>query len=249
MRIPRGVVGITDSGIVFTEKPVNVKKARAVALRFVGRFIDVVSVGRIIALQFVDNPVYPLGCSPSYGSGERYETARHCVLNGDVCRLRDKVDMSDGSKASITGVFRYEVCESLICWIFARFLNRYGWVYEKCIEEFDNVWISRGNEGKLPDLLLFAGSEDERLALFTRGVSSVVEGRRLPNPPFRVRVQSTDYWSGDKPKIVNWETAINGTGLFLVWFGNYLLPFRAYYSYPSSVGVKPGFSGSNAFLV
>jgi len=245
----RGIVGISDGGIVFVERPVGVKRARKVALKAVGSFVGVVPVGRIYALQFVDDPIYPLGCSPSYGSGERYETARHCVLGGDVCRLRDKVDMSDGSKASITGVFRYEACESLMCWIFARFLNKYGWVYEKCIEEFDNVWISRGNEGKLPDLLLFAGSEDERLALFTKGVSSVVEGRRLPNPPFRVRVQSTDYWSGDRPRVVEWETAINGTGLFLVWFGNYVLPFRAYYSYPSSVGVKPGFSGSNAFLV
>jgi hypothetical protein len=27
------------------------------------------------------------------------------------------------------------------------------------------------------------------------------------------------------------------------------LPFRAYLSYPSGVGVKPGFSGSNAYVV
>jgi hypothetical protein len=43
---------------------------------------------------------------------------------------------------------------------------------------------------------------------------------------------------------------VDGTGIFLVWFGEkYVLPFRAYYSYPSSIMVRPGFSGSNAFIV
>jgi hypothetical protein len=185
-----------------------------------------------------------LGCSPNYGSDGRYETCRHCVLNGDICKLKNQVDMSDGSKADVVDVLRYEACGKVLCWIFARFLNRFGWILDKCIENWDNVWLSRGNEGEMPDLILFAGSEDGRLGLFVRGV----EGRKLPSMPFKVKVQSVDYWTGSGPKVVTWETDIVGTGLFLVWFGNYVLPFRAYYSYPAGTQVKPGFSGSNAFL-
>lgn len=246
MILGRGIVGVTDEGVVFVEDVVRRSdegRARKVALKAVGQFTKVVHVGRILALQFVDNPIYPVGCSPNYGSNGRYETARHCVLNGDICRLRN-VDMSDGSKGNVVGFMYYEACKSWICWVFARFLNRYGWIYDRCIEQWDNALLDRGNEGGRPDLLLFAGSEDQKLALFIRGM----EGRELPDPPFKVRVQSVDYWR-DKPQVVEWETVINDTGLFMVWFGNYVLPFRAYYSYPASIEVKPGFSGSNVFLV
>jgi hypothetical protein len=249
MILGRGVVGVSDEGVVFTEKPISEKKVEKVAVKAVGRFVDAVSVGRIYALQFADSPVYPRGCSPNYGSGGRYETCRHCILDGDLCRTKRQVDMSDGSKADVTVIFRYEACESVVCWLFARFLNRYGWIYDRCVEEWDNAAISRGNDGEYPDLVLFAGSEDSRLALFTRGALGAVGGRRLPKPPFRVKIQSVDYWSGSEPRVVSWETTVNGTGLFLVHFGRYVLPFRAYYSYPTEVGVKPGFSGSNAFLV
>jgi hypothetical protein len=248
MILGRGIVGVADKGIVFVEKPVNVKKVMKVALKAVGHFVDVVPVGRIRAL-FVDDPVYPLGCSPNYGLNSRYETARHCVMARDICRVRDAVNMSDGSRTSVTNVFRYNACERWICWVFAKIINRFGWVYDQCIEEFDNAVLNRGNEGKSPDLILFAGSEDGRLALFVRSIDSVVRGRKLPPAPFRVRMQSVDYWIGDKPKIVNWEAVVNGTGLFLVWFGNYVLPYRAYFSYPTAVQVKPGFSGSNAYIV
>jgi len=249
MIVSRGVVGISDAGVVFVERPMSEKKARKVALKAVGRFVDVVSVGRIVASQFVDNPVYPLGCSPDYGSGGRYETCRHCVLGGDICRLRNIVNMSDGSSANVVGFMEYKACRSWICWVFARFLNRYGWVNDGCVEEWDNALIDRGNGGEYADLVLFAGSEDGRLALFTRSMLGIGRGRELSSLPFRVRVQSVDYWSGSMPKIVNWETDINGTGLFLVWFGNYVLPFRAYFSYPTEVQVRPGFSGSNAYVV
>jgi hypothetical protein len=129
--------------------------------------------------------------------------------------------------------------------VFARFLNKYGWINDKCIEEWDNATLDRGNQGLRPDMLLFAGSEDGRLGLFVRGMLKGV----LPRVPFRVRVQSVDYWTGGKPKVVEWESTINGTGLFLVWFGDYVLPFRAYYSFPAGVQVKPGFSGSNAYII
>jgi hypothetical protein len=247
MRLLRGVVGIADEGIVFVEdfRRFDEGRARKVALKAVGQFTRVVPVGRILALQFVDNPVYPLGCSPDYGSSGRYETARHCVLDGDICRLKNMVDMSDGGKANVVGFMDYKACRSWICWVFARFLNRYGWIRDSCVEEWDNAFLDRGNEGGRPDLVLFAGSEDGRLGLFVKGV----EGRGLPSMPFKVRVQSTDYWSGDRQQVVEWETYINGTGLFMVWFGDYVLPFRAYYSFPAGVQVKLGFSGSNAFLV
>jgi hypothetical protein len=252
MKFPRGVVGITSEGIVFVEdvvrRPFIEEKARKIALRTVGMFTKIVPVGRIVAF-FVDNPIFPRGCSPNYGSGGRYETARHCVLDGDICRLRSQVDMSDGSRANVVGFMEYKACRSWLCWVFARFLNRYGWIRDGCVEEFDNAWLDRGNEGVGPDLVLFAGSEDGRLGLFVRGMGSIAEGRGLPNTPFKVQVQSTDYWSGDRPKVVEWEATINGTGLFLVWFGRYVLPYRAYYSFPASIQVKPGFSGSNAFLV
>jgi hypothetical protein len=84
--------------------------------------------------------------------------------------------------------------------------------------------------------------------LFVRGMLGVAGGKKLPSPPFKVKVQSVDYWGGLRPQVVNWETVVNGTGLFLVHFGRYVLPFRAYYSFPASVPVKPGFSGSNAYI-
>jgi len=245
MRFPREVVGIADEGVVFVERPVSEKRVRKAALKAVGQFVDVVTVGRIFALQFVSNPIYPMGCSPDYGSGG-YETCQHCVLDGDVCRVKGVVGMSDGSSASVVNVAGYRVCRSWICWVFAKFLNRYGWIYDNCVEEYDNALLDRGNEGGRPDLLLFAGSEDGSLALFVRGLM----GRELPKTPFRVRIQSTNYWvQGGSPQVVEWETNINGSGLFMVWFGNYVLPFRAYYSYPAGMRVLPGFSGSNAFLV
>jgi len=240
----RGVVGISDEGIVFVEKPVSEKKARKAALKAVGWFRGVVPVGRIRAL-FVDNPVYPMGCSPDYGAGGSYETCRHCVLDGDICKVKSQVDMSDGSKANVVGIFKYKACESWVCWVFARFLNKYGWVNDKCVETYDNALLDKGNVDKRPDLLLFAGSDDGSLGLFVPGSLAA-----LPSPPFKAKFQSTDYWvQGGSPQIVTWETTINGTGLFLVWFGDYVLPFRAYYSYPAGAQVKPGFSGSNGFLV
>jgi hypothetical protein len=245
MILGRGIVGVTDTGIVFTEKQIDMKKARAVALRFAGQYLDVVPVGRITALQHVDNAVYPMGCSPNYGSG-KYETAKHCLMYGDnICRVRDVVNMSDGEKAAVLGYSQFNACKSIICWIFARFLNRFGWINDKCIEEWDNAWLSRGNEGRYPDLVLFAGSEDGRLGLFVPGMLKGV----LPRAPFRVRVQSVDYWTRGGPKVVTWETTINGTGLFLVWFGRYVLPYRAYFSFPTDIKVKHGFSGSNAYII
>ena len=249
MILGRGIVGVTGEGVVFVDRRFDEGRARKVALKMVGRYTRMIPVGKILALQFVDNPIYPLGCSPNYGSNGRYETCRHCVLGGDICRLRNVVDMSDGGKGNVIGFMDYKVCRSWICWVFARFLNRFGWIYDDCVEEFDNAFLDRGNEGERPDVLLFAGSEDGRLALFVKGILSVAEGRRLPSPPFKVKVQSVDYWSGDRPQVVEWETVINGAGLFMVWFGNYVLPFRAYYSFPAGAQVKPGFSGSNAFLM
>jgi hypothetical protein len=247
MILGRGIVGVTNEGVVFVDRRFDEGRARKVALKMVGQYTRMIPVGKILALQFVDNPVFPLGCSPDYGSSGKYETARHCVLGGDICRLRNVVDMSDGGKANVVGFMEYKACKSWLCWVFARFLNRYGWIRDSCVEEWDNAFLDRGNNAeRRPDMLLFAGSEDGRLALFVRGV----EGRGLPSTPFRVRVQSVDYWvQGSSPQVVEWETDINGTGLFMVWFGNYLLPFRAYYSFPAGVQVKPGFSGSNAFLV
>jgi len=244
MILGRGVVGVGDGGVVFVERRVDEGKARKVALRTVGKFTGVVEVGKVIAF-FVDDPVYQWGCSPSYGLNDEYETCRHCVLGGDICKLRDVVDMSDGGRAGVAGFVDYKACRSFICWIFARFINRFGWINDSCIEEWDNALLDRGSRGKRPHLVLFAGSEDGKLGLFVRGMSLA----ELPSIPFRVRVQSVDYWSESRPKIVNWETDINGTGLFFVWFGNYVLPFRAYYSYPASVSVRPGFSGSNAYVV
>jgi len=69
MIIGRDIVGIADEGVVFVEKPVSEKRARKTALKAVGQFVDVVTVGKIVALQFVSNPIYPMGCSPDYGSG------------------------------------------------------------------------------------------------------------------------------------------------------------------------------------
>jgi hypothetical protein len=246
MILGRGIVGVTNEGVVFVDRRFDEGRARRVALKMVGQYTRMIPVGRISALQFVDDPIYPRGCSPDYGSNGRYETCRHCVLGGDICRLRNVVDMSDGGKANVVGFMDYKACRSWICWVFARFLNRYGWIRDDCVEEFDNAFLDRGNEGGRPDVLLFAGSEDGRLGLFVRGMS----GRALPSPPFKVKVQSVDYWvQGSSPQVVEWETDINGAGLFMIWFGNYVLPFRAYYSFPAGVQVKPGFSGSNAFMV
>jgi hypothetical protein len=245
MRFGKGIVGIADEGLIFTERPISEGKVRKVALKAVGRYKSTIPVGRITALQFVDDPRYPRGCSPPYGEGGRYETCRHCVSEG-LCGVRGQIDMSDGSRASVVDIFRFNACESLVCWVFARFLNRYGWIYDGCVETYDNAVLDSGNEGSRPDLILFAGSQDGSLGLFVPGV---YKAGSLPRLPFKVKVQSVNYWvQGESPKVVEWETTINGMGLFLIHFGNYVLPFRAYYSYPAGAEVKQGFSGSNAFL-
>jgi hypothetical protein len=244
MRIGKGIVGITNEGLVFVERPISEKKARKVALRTVGWYAGIVPVGKIKAL-FVDNPIYPQGCSPDYGSNQ-YETCEHCVLDDDICVVKKQVQMSDGSVADVASVAGYKACKSWVCWVYAKFLNKYGWVNDRCIETHDNAILDRGNEGQRPDLLLFAGSEDGSLGLFIPGLTRST----LPSPPFKIQIQSTNYWTQDgKPQIVNWETVVNGTGLFLIWFGDYILPFRAYYSYPAATRVLPGFSGSNAYIV
>lgn len=199
-------------------------------------------VGRIKALKsFVDNPVYQVGCSPNYGdSANGYETARHCVLNG-LCNVKS-VQMSDGTFTSVVYDVPYKACKNWLCWVFARFFNRFGIVLDRCVEEYDNARLGAGNNGELPDFVLFAGSEDGRLALFVPGLK-----RKPPEPPLHVFVQSVDYSEG---RVKTWETTIRGIGLFLVDFGDtYTLPFMAYYSLNTPIQVKPGFSGSNAYIV
>ena len=243
MRLGRGIVGVTDNGLVFVDRKEAYKRARKVALKTVGMYKDVVYVGRIRALQFVENPIYPLGCSPDYGGDGSYETAGHCVLDRDICMHRSSVNMSDGSTADVVYFERYKACRSWLCWIFARFINRFGWIRDACIEEYDNALISRGNTGIVPNLILFAGSADGRLALFTPSL----DNRDVPSPPFRIEVQSTDYVEG---VVKIWRDVISGTGIFLVDFpGGYVLPFYAFYAYPTTVEVRPGFSGSNAVVV
>ena len=199
-------------------------------------------VGRIKALKyFVDNPVYPVECSPNYGdSANGYETARHCVLNG-LCNVKS-VQMSDGTFTSVVYDVPYKACKNWLCWVFARFFNRFGIVLNRCVEEYDNARLGAGNNGDLPDFVLFAGSEDGRLALFVPGLR-----REPPKPPLYVSVQSIDYSEG---RVKTWVTTIRGIGLFLVDFGDtYTLPFMAYYSLNTPIQIKPGFSGSNAYIV
>lgn len=234
----RGVVGIDyEHNIIFVS---NNKLVTKMYKKYKG---SVHYVGRIKALKsFVDSPVYPVGCSPNYGdSANGYETARHCVLNG-LCGVKSSIQMSDGTFTSVVYDVPYNACKNWLCWIFARFLNRFGIVLDRCVEKYDNARLGAGNNGDLPDLVLFAGSEDGRLALFVPGLK-----REPPKPPFYVKVQSVDYYEG---RVVKWETIIRGIGLFLVDFGGtYTLPFMAYYSHPAGIQVKPGFSGSSAYIV
>jgi hypothetical protein len=241
MRLPRGVVGLDrESKVVFVEDVNKYSAGKRFGFKALGEEPHVFPVGRIYMLQFVDNPVYPKGCSPNYGADGEYETARHCVVS-DVCRVVDRVEMSDGNVAYVTMDIPYKACKKWTCWVFSRFLTRYGYMWNKCVEEYDNVTVSRGNDGKRPDLILFAGSSDGRLALFVPGLTWTPR-----EPPFRVAVQSMDYYEN---QVKTWDAKIGGIGIFLVEFGEYTLPFRAYYVYPTPIMVKPGFSGSNAFVV
>lgn len=235
-----GVVGIDyENNIIFVS---NERYVMKMYRKYRG---NVHYVGRIKVLQsFVDNPVYPSLCSPNYGdSANGYETARHCVLNG-LCNVKSSIKMSDGTFANVVYDVPYKACKKWLCWIFARFVNKFGFILDRCIEKWDNAVLSKGNKGKYPDVVLFAGSEDGRLALFTPGLN-----RGDVDPPFKVRLQSVDYWTGGSPRVVEWETTIHGRGIFLVWFGSYVLPFEAYYSFPAGVIVRPGYSGSNGYIV
>jgi len=241
MRFPRGVSAVATDGTVFVERDVDVKKARRFAVRTVGTYSRAVRVGRIVAMYW-----RPLGCSPSFGSYGEYETARHCVIGGDICRLRDVVKVTDGvnfDDAKVVRDVKYVACRSVKCWLLARFFNRFGYVDDGCIEEYDNAVIDRGSEGFRPDLVLFAGSEDGRLALFTKGLRPGAEVKVGD----AVRVVSYDYQSGE---VKTWTTLITHEVVALVWFGTrYVLPFRAFGSYPTPVVVRSGFSGSNAWKV
>ena len=235
----RGVVGIDyEHNTIFVS---NSKLLMKMYKKYRG---GVHYVGRIKMLKsFVDNPVYPVGCSPNYGdSANGYETARHCLLNG-LCDVKSSIQMSDGTFTSVVYDVPYKACKKWLCWVFARFVNRFGIVLNRCVEEYDNAKLGAGNSGDMPDLILFAGSEDGRLALFVPGLKG-----EPPKPPFYVRVQSVDYYEGRVVK--TWETIIRGIGMFLVDFGDkYTLPFMAYYSHPAGIRVKPGFSGSNAYIL
>jgi hypothetical protein len=164
------------------------------------------------------------------------------VIDRDICRYRSSVNMSDGSTADVVHFERYKACRSWLCWIFARFINRFGWVNDRCIEEYDNATLNKGNTGIVPHLILFAGSEDGRLALFTPSL----DNRDVHSTPFRIEVQSMDYVEN---KIKVWRDVVRGTGIFLVDFPGYVLPFYAFYVYPTAVEVRPGFSGSNAVVI
>jgi len=241
VRLGRGIVGITDEGLVFVSKKEAYRRARKTALKVVGMYKDTIYVGRIRALGFVENPIYPQGCSPDYGGDGSYETAGHCIIDRDICRYRSSVNMSDGSTADVIHFERYKACRSWLCWVFARFINRFGWIRDECIEEYDNATLNRGNVGIVPNLILFAGSADGKLALFTPSLDN-----NVPSPPFEIEVQSMDYVEN---KIKVWRDVVRGTGIFIVNFpGGYVLPFYAFYVYPASVVVRPGFSGSNAVI-
>ncbi|MEM1668324.1 MAG: hypothetical protein QXM53_06665, partial [Thermofilaceae archaeon] len=113
-----GVVGIDyEHNIIFVSDNKLVMKMYK---KYKG---SVYYVGRIKALKyFVDNPVYPVGCSPNYGdSANGYETARHCVLNG-LCNVKS-VQMSDGTFTSVVYDVPYKACKNWLCWVFARFFN------------------------------------------------------------------------------------------------------------------------------
>ena len=243
MRLPKGVVGADfKNRLVFIENIDRYEAGKRFGLKTMGTDAFVYPVGRIRLLQFADNPVYPMGCSPNYGNNGNYETARHCTIAGDPCILRQYVQMNNGSAARVVNSVEYRVCKSWICWVFDRFLTKFGYVLNSCVEGYDNAILDIGNEGKRPDLVLFAGSEDGKLGLFVPGMSV----SSLPSTPFRIKIQSVDYWEGQR--VIEWETVINGMGIFLVEFGDYVLPFKAFYTYPSQIPVKPGFSGSNAFV-
>lgn len=237
--IPNGVVGID-----YENNNIFVSRINLVMKMYRKYKASVYYVGRIKMLKsFVDNPVFPAGCSPNYGdSANGYETARHCVING-LCEVKSGIQMSDGTFTSVVYDVPYKACKSWLCWVYARFLNRFGIILDRCVEEYDNARLGAGNNGDLPDLVLFAGSEDGTLALFVPGLKG-----EIPKPPLYVKVQSVDYQEGRVVK--TWETIIRGIGLFLVNFGDtYILPFMAYYSHPTGIPVKPGFSGSNAYIV
>jgi len=243
IRFPRGVSAVSNDGVVFTYmKRINEGKVRAFAFREVGRFRDIRYVGRIRAFYKQRR-----GCSPDWGGEGRFESARHCVLNGDICRVKGFVDMFDPEvgwegSAGVVQDLPYRACRSWVCWVFARFINRIGYVLDRCIEEYDNVVLSDGNEGSRPDYVLFAGSEDGSLALFVPGVNNVE-----PRVGDVVRVLSYDYYEG---RYRDWVASLNLMVTALVWFGErYVLPFRAYGVYPAPVVVRPGFSGSNAWRV
>ena len=82
MRLPRGVVGVDERNkTIFVDDVGRYSAGKRFGFKMLGEEPYVFPVGRIYMLQFVDNPVYPRGCSPNYGSGGEYETARHCVVS------------------------------------------------------------------------------------------------------------------------------------------------------------------------
>ncbi|CAA32996.1 hypothetical protein D1T48_gp28 [Thermoproteus tenax virus 1] len=171
-------------------------------------------------------------CSPPGKNNSDYLTAFHCVSR-EMCNIVSNIQLSDGTKVNVIKTPYMKHCSNILCrLLFEIGLNR---LFPMCIEDEDLAWISAGNNIGPTKGVLFAGSLGSiygSIAIFS---GDLIVGKKY-------KVISRDFYIG---KTIEWETTINGKGIFYVLYENGKgIWIRGYYSFPTQVRIKPGFSGS-----
>jgi hypothetical protein len=169
-------------------------------------------------------------CSPPFGKGGRYYTAAHCVTDSPPffvnCDGKDYPTIKRGNVVEKSDLVPY----GWRCW------------FQNCINKHDHAIIDVGNEGDPPQLILSIGSTDGRLAGFT----PVPEYRDNPIGK-QVTYVAYDYFDLALKRI---KTKIIGRGkAWAVGPNSRLYQFEVYYAYDSEQIAKPGYSGSNVYVL
>jgi hypothetical protein len=219
-----------DNKIIF------VRKLDGNALKLLARYRSdgwqVVEIGtlKLMALPVQGTLLY---CSPPFGADGKYVTAYHCVQG-----TRPAVVKCTGRGLDINVDVSVVESVPLRPWSWSCVLARGG-----CINYHDYAAVSDGLDGDMPQLVLSFGNERGDFAGY------------MPAPwysdsPAGCRVRYTSYDYFDR-RLVNIETKIAGRVLASVTGVDgrtYLM--MAYYAHePGRVLARPGYSGSNVYVM
>ncbi|MGC8583516.1 MAG: hypothetical protein ACP5MH_07270 [Thermoproteus sp.] len=224
MKIRKNIVGIDEANkIVFVQKADKLTQLQY-------RGYTIIEVGQLSF--FLGEGVGVLvECSPPFGQGS-YSTAAHCVDGGAIIYAKANGDKLWMKRVSVLKKLSMQPMD-ILCML----------GISDCTNIYDYAEIDQGNQGPKPDLILSFGNASGNLVGFTQ-----VPGKEGDYTGKTVRYLSYDYWIQD---FVEKKTVINGQGIFYVYGPqNQIYKVKAFYSMSSTeVLAKPGYSGSNVYVV